>query len=499
MRSPTTFLGAVALLGATALAWHFKTPAQLEAAIPKSMFTLVAFVDPELPRCKTLEAEWSTVLDSYTHALPEPRPGPDDGYEEKEEDSTYHTSSIFVIDCTNFGPTCQEQYGVYSYPAIRLYFPDGTYERYRGQRKAAEILPYLKRILRLRLGSPPSSIPDTDPENNANANYPSNSGLPPYITLLTESTSPAFLTSDTITILSDFLPPSFVPPPLSFSSSSSPSSAEEEEPQKNKPNPSISRTIHASLSSLYIALAAEYHPLYSFALLPLPDYPSGLACRNNPDDQQYSLSASEVESDPLSMEHFLKKCATPLVPVLSRRNELDYLKPGKSLLYHFLPTLSSPPSCPSSSSILSPAESYRNLIRPLAKRYREYINFVIVDASEYPEMLPVLGLEPFKYPNPGIVLADAASESESGAPDSKQIPGFRMALQNPANGQVFPFGGGDQEGAELTLKAVDQFVSDIAAGKLKPWDGPRKEQMVGKAGKKIADEGKKQEAKHDEL
>ena len=81
--------------------------------------------------------------------------------------------------------------------------------------------------------------------------------------------------------------------------------------------------------------------------------------------------------------------------------------------------------------------AYIVAIKPLAKTYKEYLNFVTVDIVEYGHMLPALGL----------------------AQDS----GSALAVYNPMYGQVFPF-----NEVEITPKAVEGFVMDIAQGKVQP-------------------------------
>lgn len=88
---------------------------------------------------------------------------------------------------------------------------------------------------------------------------------------------------------------------------------------------------------------------------------------------------------------------------------------------------------------------YVTFMRPLAKKFAEYLVFVTVDASEYSEMLPMLGLA-------------ATTHGSDSAP--------ALAVQNPAYGQVFPF-----RGATISPQTVEQFVMDIVGGKVKPWDG----------------------------
>lgn len=78
------------------------------------------------------------------------------------------------------------------------------------------------------------------------------------------------------------------------------------------------------------------------------------------------------------------------------------------------------------------------IIRPVAKKYKEFLSFVTVDSIEYGAMTNVLGLPADEYP--------------------------ALAVENPARGQIFPF---TEE--SITPEAVDQFVLDIAGGKVKPW------------------------------
>lgn len=81
------------------------------------------------------------------------------------------------------------------------------------------------------------------------------------------------------------------------------------------------------------------------------------------------------------------------------------------------------------------------MVRPLAKRYEEYLNFMTVDVLEYPEMVPAMGLP--KGAKHGIVV------------------------QNPAVGQIFPM----RNVKGLTPEKIDAWIVDISSGKVKPWDG----------------------------
>lgn len=77
-------------------------------------------------------------------------------------------------------------------------------------------------------------------------------------------------------------------------------------------------------------------------------------------------------------------------------------------------------------------------MRPVAKKYKEFIAFVTVDANEYSSMMPVLGLPTDTFP--------------------------ALAIENPSRGQIFPF-----VEREISPQAIDQFILDIAGGKVEPW------------------------------
>jgi protein disulfide-isomerase A1 len=85
--------------------------------------------------------------------------------------------------------------------------------------------------------------------------------------------------------------------------------------------------------------------------------------------------------------------------------------------------------------------AYEIMMRPLAQKYEEYLTFVTVDASEYADMLPRVGLAP------GVTPA--------------------LSLQNPRKGQVFPY----DQGKHITWAAIQAFIVDISTGKVAPWDG----------------------------
>ncbi|KAJ0339346.1 hypothetical protein KNSL1_012039 [Colletotrichum chrysophilum] len=182
-------------------------------------------------------------------------------------------------------------------------------------------------------------------------------------------------------------------------------------------------TEESSLRERYNDLAERFHDRYSFGLTDVPESPGRITCWNNAiGAMQMSSELEEVDA----MEKLIKKCAAPLVPRLTRRNEAEYLNAGKSLVYFF-------------ARIDQFLDAWSSAVIPLAKKYHQYITFVTVDLTEYPEMPAMFGLP--------TNIEDA------------------VALQNPATGQVFPFTG------EITIDAVEAFITDISEGNIEPWDG----------------------------
>ncbi|KAF6790010.1 protein disulfide isomerase [Colletotrichum sojae] len=178
-----------------------------------------------------------------------------------------------------------------------------------------------------------------------------------------------------------------------------------------------------SLGEHYADLAERFHDRHAFGLAVADKSPGRIACYNNAiGAMQMSSELDEVDA----MEKLLKKCAAPLVPRLTRRNEAEYLNAGKSLVYFF-------------ARVDEYLDAWTSAVIPLAKKFHQYITFVTVDLNDYPEMPTHFGLPQN--------IDDA------------------VALQNPATGQVFPFTG------EITIDAVEEFITDISEGKVEPWDG----------------------------
>ena len=84
-------------------------------------------------------------------------------------------------------------------------------------------------------------------------------------------------------------------------------------------------------------------------------------------------------------------------------------------------------------------DEYVRTIRPLAKKYHEFLNFATVDVNEYPDAVAMFGHEP----------------RSSGV----------LTVQNPTNGGVFPYYGGE----EISVPVVESFLSDVVSGKVQAW------------------------------
>jgi protein disulfide-isomerase A1 len=88
-------------------------------------------------------------------------------------------------------------------------------------------------------------------------------------------------------------------------------------------------------------------------------------------------------------------------------------------------------------------------MRPLAKKYRDFLHFTITDSVEFADILPMLGVK-------------------KGAKTG-------MSLQNPNNGEIFQYTGKKK----LTPEVVEQFLEDVIDGKIKPWEGSPSNQFGG--------------------
>ncbi|KAJ3578257.1 hypothetical protein NPX13_g2310 [Xylaria arbuscula] len=182
------------------------------------------------------------------------------------------------------------------------------------------------------------------------------------------------------------------------------------------------------ITNAFRDIASQFEDRVSFGLEDTKGVTT-VECYNNRDEQKFTLSdLSAVDA----LSNVLKSCMAPLIGEFTRANELEYLQSGKSLVFFF-------------ATSSSEREAYVNKMRPVAKMYKEYLNFVTVDGDEYAEFAEPLGLTAGAFP--------------------------ALSVQNPRMGQTFPY----PEGADITPETVGAFVMDIVQGKVKPWDGQRRQ------------------------
>lgn len=180
------------------------------------------------------------------------------------------------------------------------------------------------------------------------------------------------------------------------------------------------------LEERYKDIAYQYRDRHSFAIGPVViPQSSSLQCINNANQEQFSTAQL---STPAAIENFVKQCARPLVPELTRRNEAEYMRAGKSIVHYFL-------------SADEDRDAYIADIKPLAKKFKEYLIFATMDVSQYPEMPAVMG---HQFASTKV-----------------------LAVSSPSTGGVYPYRGNKN----LNSAVVEDFLNDISAGKVKPWYG----------------------------
>ncbi|KAF4630338.1 hypothetical protein G7Y89_g7802 [Cudoniella acicularis] len=321
-------------LTVSANGWSHSSRSHFDSIIGKNEMVLVAFVAPWTDTCKSLEPEWITA--SKTSELP-----------------------LLSIDCDSDPKFC-EQFGINSYPSIKLFRGSEKINRYRGPRKADEILNFLRR----------SKLP--------------------AISFVKKQNLTSFKAADEIVFVA------YIP-----------------------------RKDHA-LESAFTTVATRNRHRFSFAVTSdeaishseAVPFPSIVCYKTNDGEQKVLAGSSSIKE----IENFVEVATEPLIGELTRRNEMKYIKSGKSLIYIFANTEKE-------------RSGFRTSFKPLAKKYEEYLSFLTIDAVEYLDMVDPLGLKPGKFP--------------------------ALAVYNPSFGQVFPY---DQK-QTITPEAVETFVLEIVQGK----------------------------------
>ncbi|KAJ6441811.1 protein disulfide-isomerase [Purpureocillium lavendulum] len=306
-----------------------------------------------------------------------------------------HHGRLVTVDCSVSHEACVE-HDVTSFPAIRLYRRGEATMRYRGPRRASACVQFL------------SISPRIKRENADTASIASFLGRiqRPIVSHLTNESLDEFASSDSVVFVAH-----------------------------------LGRD-GDSVASRVSCLAGVYRDRYTFgAVQGRPSDPSTLQCHNNEDGTLHRCAKLD---SPGAFEALLATCAEPLIPQMSRRNELKYIQAGtRSLVYYM-------------SDDVGEREAYVAALRPVAKRFHEYLQFVTVDSSEFPAMSHALGVA-----------------SNGG-----------LAVQNLHTGQVYPFRAREESSAGSgaaarrgmpTAEAVEDFITAISRGQVEPWNGRYKD------------------------
>ncbi|KAK1833959.1 hypothetical protein QBC39DRAFT_399775 [Podospora conica] len=225
------------------------------------------------------------------------------------------------LDCSLHAPLCASL-SITSFPTIRLYHSSPTtFTRYRGPRFAAPIAAFLRRMLR------------------------------PAITPVTAANMTSLFASDDVVFVAHGL-----------------------------------KTLGSGGEEAgFEAVVGRYKDRYTFAVA-LDGVVEGegarVECYNVPDRMQHTLSLAARGMG--AMEAFIEQCATPLVPELTRRNELVYYSGNKPLVHYLHHTPSQRPG-------------FVDAVRPLARRYTGQIQFLTTSIAEYggaEAVAGIFGLEP---------------------------------------------------------------------------------------------------------
>ncbi|CAK7229126.1 hypothetical protein SEUCBS140593_007141 [Sporothrix eucalyptigena] len=314
---------------------------------------------------------------------------------EKEWQTTQNTPEgehVLSFDCSQNAATCRELDAVSTFPTIRLYHRDGRIDRYRGERTATSIVSFFRRSFR------------------------------PAAFEVTEQSLVGFITIDDIVIVAHIHPDD------------------------------------DQLYARYRSLAQHYHDRYSFGISFTPPSSPGssttrafsgsvVRCYNNLDDEQHELAGDDLHQHVGALEAFITQtCAQSLIPELTRRseyrNEARLAAGGgvsgtanvKSILHYLTDGGDADKTL------------FRDSVRPLAKQYRDFVQFAVTDLVDYPEMVDAFGLDP------------SATRG--------------LALQNLATGELFPY---RSRAKKLTADAaagiIENFLNDIADGNVKPLSG----------------------------
>lgn len=177
----------------------------------------------------------------------------------------------------------------------------------------------------------------------------------------------------------------------------------------------------------YRNLARQYHDRYSFAILPPAKQQSAIRCRNNINDENFTLRELSLVG---ALEELVSQCAAPLILEPTRKEivELGQIaqRTGRHVVVHYF------------TSSHHQKEAYRKEMLALAKKYSGELLFTLVDIKDYAWMASAAGLD-----------------AKTG-----------VSVENLQTGELFPYPEG-----EVTAVKLEAFLIGIGNGTVPSWDG----------------------------
>ncbi|KAJ9603980.1 protein disulfide-isomerase precursor [Cladophialophora chaetospira] len=306
-------------------------------------------------------------------------------------------SSLITIDCSNETSFCAQQ-NVHSYPAIRLFRGGSEHsERYRGPRKTSAFVPFVKR----------ASLPVVSTvDAHGLVNLLAIEGI----------TFVAYLNEDD----------------------------------------NVTR-------SHFTKVAGAFRDRFVFAITSDKDlakrenierFPSIVAYKTDIGDREVLHGKDTLKRS--LIEEWVVEAGKPLINELTRQTEMSYLSvrphPSSETIFKVrsIPT-DTLLNILQSHKLLgyifvsndSQRASLRRELHPVAKTYKDYVNFVTIDSEEYGHMAVSLGLSGNHYP--------------------------AFTVYSAWKDQVFPFSQAQPIKVEA-VEAVEAFLLEILQDQRKPWD-----------------------------
>ena len=178
----------------------------------------------------------------------------------------------------------------------------------------------------------------------------------------------------------------------------------------------------------YRELARQYHDRFSFAILPPSKHQSVVRCRNNLNDDDFTLKELWLVG---ALEELVSQCTAPLIlePTKKEIAELGQMatRAGKYMVVHYF------------AASEGEKDIYRKEMHALAKRYSDDLLFTIIDINQHPLMPSLAGLH----------------------------AGGGISVENLRTGELFPYLD------DISATELEGFIIGLIKGAVALWDGLR--------------------------